>query len=89
VVTGVFSLWRLTNEQNQGTSEKSAGTVRFLSGQMPVLRDDNGFQFPVSVEDPGSATFNVDEKAILLMRYIPKHLERTEAAREAESNDDQ
>ncbi|MBD3645901.1 MAG: hypothetical protein HUJ31_00295, partial [Pseudomonadales bacterium] len=39
---------------------------------------DNGFQFPVPVEDAGSATFNADEKAILLMRYIRKHLESTD-----------
>ena len=45
---------------------------------------DNGFQFPVPIDDAGSATFNQEEKAILLMRYIRKHLERTEAARASE-----
>lgn len=43
---------------------------------------DGGFQFPIPVEDAGSATFNADEKAILLMRYIRKHLARTDAARQ-------
>lgn len=49
---------------------------------------DNGFQFPVPIDDAGSATLNQEEKAILLMRYIRKHLERTESARDAQSNSD-
>ncbi len=43
---------------------------------------DNGFQFPVPIDDAGSATLNHEEKAILLMRYIRKHLEKTQQARE-------
>jgi len=50
---------------------------------------DSGFQFPVPVDDAGSATFNADEKAILLMRYMRKHLAKVSEARltqEDESN---
>ena len=43
---------------------------------------DDGFIFPVPIEDAGSATFNAEEKAILMMRYIRKHLEYIEKARE-------
>jgi len=43
---------------------------------------DGGFRFPIPVDDAGSATFNSEEKAILLMRYIRKHLDRLDAARE-------
>lgn len=32
------------------------------------------FQFPVPLEDIGNATFNAEEKAILLMRYIRKQM---------------
>lgn len=46
---------------------------------------DSGFQFPVPIDDAGSATFNQEEKAILLMRYIRKHLERVESTRDAQS----
>lgn len=42
---------------------------------------DSGFQFPVPVDDAGSATFNADEKAILLMRYMRKHLAKVSEAR--------
>ena len=43
---------------------------------------DDGFLFPVPIDDAGSATFNSEEKALLLMRYIRKHLENVEKARE-------
>lgn len=33
------------------------------------------YEFPVPVSDIGNATFNVTEKAILLMRYIRKSME--------------
>ncbi len=33
------------------------------------------FQFPVPLEDTGTATFLAEDKAILFMRYIRKHIE--------------
>lgn len=59
----------------------------FYRDQALFYETDNGFQFPVPVSDAGSATFNHEEKAILLMRYIRKHLARTEAARLAQNRD--
>lgn len=35
---------------------------------------DNGFQFRVPIEDCGDASFNREDKAILLMRYIRKEI---------------
>lgn len=35
---------------------------------------ENGFLFPVDIKDIGNATFNAQERAILLMRYMRKHL---------------
>lgn len=37
-------------------------------------RTDSGFEFPVPVSDIGDATFLAQDKAILFMRYIRKHL---------------
>jgi len=34
-----------------------------------------GFEFPVSISEAGTATFLAEDKAILFMRYIRKHLE--------------
>ncbi len=34
-----------------------------------------GFMFPVPVSDVGDGTFNAEEKAMLMMRYIRKQIE--------------
>ena len=36
---------------------------------------EDGFVFPVPISETGSATYNAEERAMLLMRYIRKHLE--------------
>ena len=59
----------------------------FYRDQCLFYETDNGFQFAIPISDAGSATFNHEEKAILLMRYIRKHIERTEAARRAQNAD--
>lgn len=40
-----------------------------------------GFEFPVPIDDAGDGTFHNAERAMLLMRYIRKHLEAIETAR--------
>jgi hypothetical protein len=42
-----------------------------------------GFVFPVPLADVGNATFMAEDKALLFMRYIRKHLVYLEKAREA------
>lgn len=37
-----------------------------------------GFEFPVPISDVGDASFNVEEKGLLMMRYIRKHLQTIE-----------
>ncbi len=34
-----------------------------------------GFEFPVPISDAGTATFLAQDRAILFMRYIRKHIE--------------
>ncbi len=34
-----------------------------------------GFEFPVPISEAGTATFLAEDKAILFMRYIRKHVE--------------
>jgi hypothetical protein len=41
-----------------------------------------GFAFPVPLSDVGNATFLAEDKALLFMRYIRKHLAVFAAARE-------
>lgn len=40
-----------------------------------------GFIFPVPVADTGKATFLAEDRALLFMRYIRKHLKYLDAAR--------
>lgn len=37
-------------------------------------KTDDGFEFPVPITDCGNGIFMRDDKAILFMRYIRKHL---------------
>ena len=56
----------------------------FYRDQSLFYETDNGFLFSVPISDAGSATINSQEKAIMLMRYIRKHIARTESARTAQ-----
>ena len=40
-----------------------------------------GFRFPVPISDVGTATFLVEDRAILFMRYIRKHMAALQDAR--------
>ena len=42
---------------------------------------DCGFEFPVPIEDTGEAAFYSQDKAMLFMRWIRKHLAHIEAAK--------
>ena len=46
---------------------------------------EDGFEFPVPIQDVGSATFMAEDKAIFLMRYIRKHMETIEQAKKEQS----
>lgn len=48
---------------------------------------DQGFQFPVPISNVGSATFLAQDKTILFMLYIRKHVEMIEKSRIAEQNE--
>lgn len=42
-----------------------------------------GFEFPVPISDVGDATFLAQDKALLFMRYIRKHMAMIAEARAA------
>jgi hypothetical protein len=42
-----------------------------------------GFQFPVPLSEAGTATFLAEDRAILFMRYIRRHMATVEEARAA------
>lgn len=53
------------------------GKVKFLYYRKGELyyQCENGFIFPVPIDDTGDASFNSDDKAILFMRWIRKALD--------------
>ena len=57
--------------------------VHFTHYQKNYLwyRHDNGFEFPVPVEDTQDGMFLASDKAMLFMRYMRKELARIEDGR--------
>lgn len=47
---------------------------------------EDGFEFPVPVSDTGDGIFLAEDKALLFMRYIRKHLNMLAASKAAEAN---
>lgn len=62
---------------------KDGKKVRFIHFKENALwyTTECGFDFPVPVEDTVTATFYAEDKAMLFMRYIRKHLAFLEKAR--------
>lgn len=42
---------------------------------------EDGFEFPVPLHEVGNSTFMAEDRAILFMRYIRKHMELIEKAK--------
>lgn len=47
-------------------------------------KTEDGFDFPVPIEDAGDGLFLNEDKAMLFMRYIRKHIEYIEGSKEKE-----
>lgn len=63
----------LPNVKDLVTSGKKVTFVRYQSGSL-WYRCDDGFEFPVPIDDTGDAAFLPEDKAIIYMRWIRKHL---------------
>lgn len=65
----------------------TAGTCTFVCARADHLwyKTALGFEFPVPFSDIGDATFEAEEKSMLLMRYIRKHNELITAARQQQN----
>ncbi len=59
---------------------KSVCFTHYKDGDLWYVTED-GFAFPVPVEDIGNATFYARDKALLFMRYIRKHMEMLDKAK--------
>lgn len=52
---------------------KTAKFIYYRDSQLWYVTEC-GFEFPVPIEDVGNATFLAEDKAMMLMRYIRKHM---------------
>jgi hypothetical protein len=57
--------------------------VQFIRYQQSELwyKTECGFEFPVPISDTGDASFGADDKAILFMRWIKKHVDNINTAK--------
>ena len=60
--------------------------VKFVKYQQQELwyKCENGFEFPVPISDTGDAAFGEEDKALLFMRWIKKHIDMLEHAKRSE-----
>ena len=72
------------NVKNLVKDQKLARFIYFRDGALHYETEE-GFVFPVPVNDAGSATFKAEEKAMLLMRYIRKHVQLVESGNNPDS----
>jgi hypothetical protein len=53
----------------------------FYRDRQLFYQTECGFEFPVPIDDIGNATFLAEDKAILLMKYIRRHLKTVDEAK--------
>lgn len=61
--------------------DKKVHFLHYKQGELWYETAD-GFSFPVPLSDVGDATFLAEDKAILFMRWIRKHLEYVKNSQE-------
>jgi hypothetical protein len=53
---------------------KKVNFVRYRKGEL-IYVTECGLEFPVPIEDAGDGIFLAQDKALIFMRYIRKHIE--------------
>lgn len=61
------------NVKEMVSGGKKVRFVRFRKGEL-IYTTECGFEFPVPVEDTGDGVFLAEDKAMMFMRYIRKHV---------------
>jgi hypothetical protein len=63
-------------------NNKTVKFVRYREGEF-IYVTECGFEFPVPISDIGTATLLAQDKAILFLRYIRKHVETKKSEKTA------
>ena len=59
-------------------NNKKVKFIQYREGEF-IYSTECGFEFPVPLADVGKATLLAEDKALLFLRYIRKHVEVIEA----------
>lgn len=62
------------NLKDMVSNNKRVTFVRYQKGELWYVTE-SGFEFPVPTSDTGDAAFNSEDKALLFMRWIKKHID--------------
>ncbi len=60
---------------------KKVQFVRYQSKEL-WYKTECGFEFPIPIEDTGDAAFVTEDKALLFMRWIRKHVDTINKAKQ-------
>ena len=64
------------------SGNKKVRFTKYLDANL-YYKTECGFEFVVPINDVGNATFYAEDRAILFMRYIRKHLDLIKEAKES------
>ena len=62
------------NLKDMVSNNKRVTFLRYQKGDLWYVTE-SGFEFPVPISDTGDAAFNPEDKALLFMRWIKKHID--------------
>lgn len=65
------------------TGDKTVTFVRYQNKDLWYVCED-GFEFPVPIDDAGSAEFKAQDRALFFMRWIRKHMDVISQALESQ-----
>ena len=82
---GQYKKEKIMNVKDMVINNQQVEFLRFQQNEL-WYKTENGFEFPVPIEDTGSAEFKPKDKAILFMRWIKRHLDSIEQGRIESSN---
>lgn len=60
---------------------KGKASFQYYRAGNLYYKSESGLLFPVPIDDIGDASFNAEEKGIMMMRYIRKFLEQQEKSK--------
>jgi hypothetical protein len=66
------------NIKDMVSNNKKVKFIQYREGEF-IYSTECGFEFPVPIADVGKATLLAEDKALLFLRYIRKHVEVIEA----------